>query len=282
MSIELNAKDLMHRIKAKFYPATLPKAKKPYNLRVESQTELDVLGIASKAEAYNFTTSPKTIEEGLSVGMQLIKYLAADGYHIKTPIFNLSVRVPGEYDGTETHLPAGHHPKGRLNLSAEARHYFSEHVTIEINGKEDNAGYISEVIDSYDGTVDETLHIGFPFEIYGAGLKIAADAEHAGQEGLFLINAANPTLAVRIDPRLITVNEPHLIKATVNLNMGLANPGDAASVYLEIRTQASARSHSTLLTDIRTVRSDFTLTLTDEDADNQPNETAPDATPETT
>jgi hypothetical protein len=267
MSTEMNTKDLMHRIKAKFYRATLPKAKKPYNLRVESQTELDVLAIASKAEAYNFTTSPKVIEEGLSAGMQLIKYLVADGYRIKTPVFNLSIRVPGEYDGTEVHLPAGHHPKGRLNLSAEARKYFEERVTVEINGKEDNAGYISEVIDTFDGSMDETLHIDFPFEVHGAGLKIAADADHAGQEGLFIVNAATPSLSARIDPRFITVNEPHLLKASISLS-GLEKAiktDDDVPVYLEVRTQSSAKNTGTLLKDIRTVRTDFILKFVTED-----------------
>jgi hypothetical protein len=275
----MNTKDLMHRIKAKFYPATLPKAKKPYNLRVESQTELDIFAIASKAEAYNFTTTPKVIEEGLSAGMQLIKYLAADGFRIKTPIFNLSVRVPSEYDGTEDHLPAGHHPKGRLNLSAEARKYFDQHVTIEINGKEDNAGYISEVIDTYDGSVDETLHLNYPFEIHGAGLKIVADEEHTGEEGLFIVLANDPSLSVPIDPRFITVNEPHLIKAAISLtNAGADFPvthaGAELPIYLEIRTQSSAKS-STLLRDIRTMRTDFTLKLQDD-------ETKKEAPPEAT
>jgi hypothetical protein len=274
MSIELHAKDLMHRIKAKFYPATLPKAQKPYNLRVESQTELDIAAIAAKSEVYNFTTSPKVIEEGLAAGMQLIKYLAADGYRIKTPVFNLSMRVPGEYDGTEVHLPAGVHPKGRINLSAEMQRYFTEQVTIKINGKEDNSGYISEVIDTYNDSVDETLHAGFPFEIRGSGLKIAADADHAADTGLFLIIADNPGQSLRIDPRIIAINEPHLVKLAIPELI----PGTV--VYLEIRTQSSAKSRNTLLKDIRVVKTDFTLIMQVPDA-RKTNENDANPTPET-
>jgi hypothetical protein len=86
----------MHKIAVKFTHAFLPEAKKPYYLKAVHQPELDVHGIASKAGVYNIETSPKVIEEGLNAGMELIYYLAADGYKIKTPLFNLKIRVPGE------------------------------------------------------------------------------------------------------------------------------------------------------------------------------------------
>ena len=105
MAIDFNLKDVMHRIIVKFYRAFLPNAKKKYILRTVYQPELDIHGIASKAEVYNITTPPKVIEEGLTDGMKLITCLVADGFKIKTPIFNLKVAIPGEYDGVETHLP---------------------------------------------------------------------------------------------------------------------------------------------------------------------------------
>jgi hypothetical protein len=268
MSTERDEKDLMHFIKAKFYPATLPLAKKPYNLRVESQRELGISDIASKASAYNFTTPAKVIEEGLAEGLQLIKYLVADGYRITTPLFNLSVRVPGEFDGTETHLPAGKHAKGRLNLTAPFREYLNEHVSIEINGKEDNSGFIADVIDEFDGAVDETLHGGFPFEIHGTGLKISADAEHAHEVGLFLEDEFG--MRFLFDSRQITTNEPHLIKANFPANH---NPGNR--IYLVIRTQSSAKSSGNLLKDVREMKTDFSLLfvpLNEEQSQNQDSE----------
>jgi hypothetical protein len=254
MSTEFNAKDLMHRIKAKFYPAYLPDAKKRYNLRTETQTELNILDIASKAEAYNFTTPPKVIEEGLSAGMQLIKYLAADGYHIKTPIFNLRVSVPGEYDGTETRLPAGILPKGRLNLAAEAREYFANHVTVEINGKEDNAGYIATFSDKRTDETNTVITPGGLFILRGIGLKITSDEEHADQVGLYCEDAETGT-RLRQDMRNIVQNEPTVIsgQAPSDLSSG-------KSYYIVIRTQSQVRG-SILLKHIREVKSEFTVTV---------------------
>ncbi|MDR0613858.1 MAG: hypothetical protein LBG45_10415 [Dysgonamonadaceae bacterium] len=105
MAIDFNLKDVMHRIIVKFYRAFLPNAKKKYILRTVYQPELDIHGIASKAEVYNITTPPKVIEEGLTDGLKLITCLVAYGFKIKTPIFNLKVAIPGEYDGVETHFP---------------------------------------------------------------------------------------------------------------------------------------------------------------------------------
>jgi predicted alpha/beta-hydrolase family hydrolase len=96
MAIDFNVKDILHKIQVKFTHAFLPEAKKPYNLRTVHQPELDIHGIASKADVYNIGTSAKVIEEGLTAGMELIKYLVADGFKIKTPLFNLKVCVPGE------------------------------------------------------------------------------------------------------------------------------------------------------------------------------------------
>jgi hypothetical protein len=114
MAIDFNVKDILHRIQVKFTHTFLPEAKKPYNLKAVHQPKLDIHGIASKADVYNISTSPKVIEDGLTDGMKLICYLAADGYSISTPLFNLKIRVPGEYDGSETRLPEGVFPEVRL------------------------------------------------------------------------------------------------------------------------------------------------------------------------
>jgi hypothetical protein len=62
LAIDFTVKDVIHKIAVKFIHAFLPEAKKPYNLRAVHQPELDVHGIASKAD------------------LELIHYLAADGF----------------------------------------------------------------------------------------------------------------------------------------------------------------------------------------------------------
>ncbi|MDR1371291.1 MAG: DUF4469 domain-containing protein, partial [Dysgonamonadaceae bacterium] len=212
MAIDFKLKDVMHRITTKFYPAYLPNAKKKYVMRTVYEPELDIHDIASKAEVYNITTAPKVIEEGMIAGMELITYLAADGFKIKTPVFTLKIAIPGEYDGSETHLPAGVTPQGRLNLSAELRKYLGEHIAIQIDGIEETNGIIAEVINHVTGEIDLTINAGGIFFVRGTGLKIDSDDLHADETGLFL-EFVDSGDRIKIDPVNIALNGQREIRA---------------------------------------------------------------------
>jgi tagatose-1,6-bisphosphate aldolase len=95
MGINFTVKDIMHEISAKFVRTFLPTAKEAYNLRAVHQPEVDIHGIASKAEVYNTGISPRVIEEGLAAGIKIMFYLAADGYKIKTPLYHHVRRIEG-------------------------------------------------------------------------------------------------------------------------------------------------------------------------------------------
>jgi hypothetical protein len=112
-------------------------------LKAVHQPELDIHGIASKADVYNIQTSPKVIEDGLTAGIELIYYLVADGYKVKMPLFNLKLRVPGEYDGSETSLPDGLFPMARLQTSAAFRKYLKDKVKAEFGGIDQSDGCLS-------------------------------------------------------------------------------------------------------------------------------------------
>jgi hypothetical protein len=251
-------RDVMHQIAVKFYPAGLPKAKKPYILRAVHLPELDVHAVASKAEMYNVALDPSIIEKGANAFLQLVTYLAADGYQIKTPLFTLKMSIPGEYNGRETHLPDGIRPQGRINLSADVQQYLREHVQLQFTGEKDTNGFIEEVIDRTTGGVNQTLHPGALFGITGGGLKIAADATHAGEVGIFLEPAAGGA-RVRIDPRNIIVNEPMRLAAVAP---PASTTPEGSQWRVVVRTQASSKAHGGhLLKRIREMKSNFTLTI---------------------
>ena len=251
MALDFISKDVIHRIAAKFVHAYLPDAKKPYNLRAVHQQEMDIHGIASKAEVYNITTPPKVIEEGLTAGLELIYYLASDGYKIKTPLFNLSIRLPGEYDGTETHLAEGRRPEARLQTSAAFRAYLAEKVRVEFDGIDQTDGHIGEALDQATGLTDDVMTIGNILTVRGAGLKIESDEAHRNDAGLFFEDEHGGL----VKAEAIAVNEPRTLKAVVPA--GLA----AGTAYgLKIVTQSPARGGSQPLKNLREVHSVFTLT----------------------
>jgi hypothetical protein len=249
MSIDFIVKDVIHKITAKFIHAFLPDAKKPYNLRAVHQPELDVHGIASKADVYNITTPPKIIEEGLNAGIELIYYLTADGYKIKTPLFNVRMKIPGEYDGAETHLPSNLFPMARMQVSASFREYLKEKVQVQIDGKEDVDGFIAQATDEAAGLVDEVATVGNILTIHGYGLKLEAPKDC--NPGVFF----KPATGAPIEAAVIAVNEPKTLKIVVP--SGLT---DGAAYQLTVQTWSSAKGHAHIMKDMRDMRSDFTLT----------------------
>ncbi|MHB9293180.1 hypothetical protein Holit_02301 [Hollandina sp. SP2] len=205
MALDFTVKDVIHRITAKFVHAFLPDAKKPYNLKAVFQPELDIHGLASKAEVYNIETSPKVIEEGFTAACELIYYLTADGYKIKPPIFNLRIRLPGEYTGAETGLVEGTYPEVRMQPSSGFRSYIKEKVQVELDGIEGDEGHIAEAVDEKTGLIDEVITLGNLLTIRGYGLKIESDKDHQLQTGVFF---QGPEGTQSIKAEIIAVNEP--------------------------------------------------------------------------
>ena len=251
MGIDFKINDVMHHISVKFVRAFLPKAKKPYNLKAVNQPELDIHGIASKAEVYNVTTSPKVIEEGLAAGIELIYYLAADGYKIKTPLFNLKIRIPGEYNGAETGLLEGIYPRARLQTSAEFRKYLEEKVKVEFDGIDDNEGYIAEAIDEATGIISQKITKGNILTVQGYGLRIDSDKEHSKDAGLFFTSPTGTSVKASIIP----VNEPRKLKILVPTELKTGT-----SYTITIGTMSSVRGKGKLLKRMRYVKSGLTLT----------------------
>jgi hypothetical protein len=179
-----------------------------------------------------------------------MRYLIADGYQIDTPLINIRLRVPGEYNGNETHLPSDIYPKLSITIDAPFRRYIREHVQVIFDGVEDTNGCITRIEDIATGLVNDTVTIGGLLAIEGYGLKVEADEEHAPDAGVFLEDDNSNSFVVKV----IALNEPRTLKVITSSQMV---PGVAYTVV--IRTQGSPKSNGHLLKDLREVRSDIRL-----------------------
>jgi hypothetical protein len=238
MGINFTVKDIMHEVSAKFVRTFLPTAKEAYNLRAVHQPEVDIHGIASKAEVYNTGVSPRVIEEGLAAGIKIMFYLAADGYKIKTPLCTIKLHIPGEYDGTEERLPQGVCPEVRLQPSRELEAYIKKNVSIVIDGKLDCGGLIAEAVDESTGRINEAATIGGVLTVRG----------HAG---LFFADPDGGLTKAKV-----MVNEPLTLKALVPSDLTAG-----AAYTLVVATQGSARTSDHILKGLREARSRFSLII---------------------
>ncbi|MDR1344906.1 MAG: DUF4469 domain-containing protein [Tannerellaceae bacterium] len=245
----LTLRDTIHAVTVKFVRASLPSAGKAFTARVVHQTELDLEQIAEKAAVYNLDISPDRIVDGARAFITLCCYLCADGYKLKTPLFNSYLRIPGEYDGHETHLPPDIRPSIRMEPAADFRDYVSDRVKVTFDGIDNTNGFIADLQDELSGSTNLYISSNALISIHGSGLKIASDDKHAGDVGLYLIDGDSQELQIA----QVAVNEPKMLKAYT--------PAIPPGTYtVVIRTQTSGRgSGSVLLKDVRELSSDFTV-----------------------
>jgi len=236
----------MHKIAAKFVPAFLPEAKKPYNLKTVHQETLDLHGVAAKADAYGIGPDAKAIEDGLARGLKLIAYLVMDGWRVKTPLFNLRVRVPGEYDGSETALPDGVNPVVRIGASAEFREYVKDHVRIEFDGILSKNGLISAFLDVEENQTNSVFVPGDQFVL--TGTDIMAVGDHASC-GVYFVPIDNPTAEVKV---------ARIAKNSRSEIIGVCPQTGYQRNKIVIRSQYSG-SLTRFLKTVRTIESSFVI-----------------------
>jgi len=252
MRIPFQFKDIVHKITVKFVPASLPGAKKPFYVKAVNQPELDIAGIAAKANVFKVNCDPNVIEEGLTKGIELIYYLVAAGYRIKTPLFNLMIRVPGEFDGTETRMPDGCFPVVKLRINPAFRKYLREYVNVAFDGKEDGDGFISKAVDEATGRTNEVMTRGNILTIKGRGLKLECAEERKTQMGVFF----KPDNGAPIKAAVIALNAPKQLKVIVPPELAV---GTAYQIAVE--TWSSTKGRPGALKKARDIRSGFTLTV---------------------
>jgi hypothetical protein len=160
------------------------------------------------------------------------------------------MRLPGEYDGSETTMPLGTYPVARMQTSAKFRDYIMRKVKIMIDGIDQSDGLIAETIDEATGVMDETMTIGNLLTIRGWGLKLVGTEENA--IGVYF-DPVNAEAAGTVKAEIIAVNEPRTLKVIVPPDIKTGE-----TYYLRVVTQSSAKN-SALTKNIREVRSDFVL-----------------------
>jgi hypothetical protein len=255
MALAFSIVDKLHELIVKFVPAFFPSAKKKYNARVSLQTALDIPALASKAAVYNIQTSSEVIAEGLTAGCKLIYYLVADGFDIRLPICRVRAGLPGEYEGTETHLPEGVRPRALFSPNGDFQRYLEEHAAVRFDGVLVTDGMMGEMEDQATGDVDSAATIGRLFIARRLGLRVIGDAEHEADVNAFFVDEAGGETPVAD----IAINEPKLLKVVAPASLV-----DGKKYYFKVVTQTSAANSGTLLNNTRSVKSALAVTARNE------------------
>jgi hypothetical protein len=179
----------LHKIAFYFYPNFRKEAKKRYHLRRSSRGVLDEKGIIALAGSYGFPEFHRITEEGLRAVLMLIGTLVAEGYDIKTILFEIESKAPGEYNGYEKHLPHGVYPYPCIRPTQQFHEYISRNARVDIRGKARLDGFISRIEGAHGGGADNCIIPGGAVSVYGLKLKIAGAGEP--DTGLFFVEAGS-------------------------------------------------------------------------------------------
>jgi hypothetical protein len=160
------------------------------------------------------------------------------------------MRIPGEYDGSETHLPHDTFPMARLQIASSFRKYLKDKVKVVLDGVDHTDGLIAEVMDEATGLADEIITRNNLVTIKGYGLKIDGTEKYQDEIGLFFVSELTPQQPVKA--QIIAVNEPRTLKFIVPPELD-----ENAQYYIQIVTQTLAKSGGgTLLKNTRKLTSD--------------------------
>jgi hypothetical protein len=163
------------------------------------------------------------------------------------------MKIPGEYDGSESHLPHDIYPAARLQTTAAFRTYLKNKVKIVIDGVDQAEGLVAEVTDEATGVTDEAITRSNLLTIRGWGLKIDGTEENQEKIGLFFMPTESGEV---VKAQIIAVNEPRTLKVIVPPELV-----DGRQYFLRIVTQTSAKSGSVILKNTRELRSEGAFTV---------------------
>ena len=173
-------------------------------------------------------------------------YQLCDGFGINTGYFSIYPNIGGTFDlDTDGNDLKKHKISFRFRAHAPLRR-LTEHITVDIEGVYDGTGWIDEFVDVDEDSVNEIFVPGDVFSISGHKIKIVGDDEACG---VYFVPEEDPSKAVKVK-RLAENTSTKII----------AKAPDTKFQYnrLEIRTQFTG-SGSTLLKNLRTIKSDFVI-----------------------
>jgi hypothetical protein len=247
MNIFRNFVKSVHRLTVKFVKAFLPGTENSYHLRACNQPTLSMEDVAAKASLYKLAGDPKAIVDGFTSFMELALMLAVEGAKVKTPFFTLHIGLPGVYHGNETGLLPGKKPQLRLLPSQEMKKLVADKLEVVIDGKLQQDSFITSVYDRATGRTNEVITPGRVITVTGTGLKVGAEEALQGEAGVFFeCPEGSLTQAmdiIRNEAKTLSIQAPHTLL-----------PG--TSYRIVIKTQTSPAKHSSIVKEMRTVRSE--------------------------
>ena len=252
-SSSVTAEDVLHEIRVKLYPNTLPNVEGKYVARTYNRKGLNLEDLCTTLKRR--TKYEGDYNEALKVGKAIIDeaaYQLCDGHMVNLGYFSIYPNIGGTFDTQRDKYDREKNPVSfRFRTLAKLRRLASL-INVEIEGLADSEGLIDTFIDGSSQTTNKYISGGSIFTITGEKIKVFDDGVNEDC-GVFFVKADDPSVRRKVTSYLAE-NSPTKI---IGVTPVLIGPAD---YRVEIVTQFT--SGSNFLKTPRTIVSKFELKLT--------------------
>jgi hypothetical protein len=240
--------EVLHRIRVKLYPNYLPKVEGEFIARTENEATLSIEDVCTALDTRGgFTGNYEDLVEHVRQYLKEAAYQLCDGYAVSTGYYSIHPNVGGTFENRREGVSKEKHPVTFRFRTRSPLRDLAERIEIFVEGIADTGAFIDEFTDLNTGLINEKATAGGQFILTGGKIKIAGDS---GTTGLYFV-PTDDSVSFKVTAVLAENDRSQLIGIIPSLL--------PAKVYrLEVRTQFT--NGSTLLKELRTIKSDFTVT----------------------
>ena len=245
--------DVLHEIRVKLYPSTLPKVEGKYIARTYNRKRLTIEDICK-------TLKRRTKYEGdYNEAVKAVKaffdemaYQLCDGHSVNTGYFSIHPNICGTFDSKRDIYDREKNPVSfRFRILAKLKR-LARLINVEIEGLADTDGLIDTFYDAYTQTTNNIISGNDLFSISGEKIKVVDDGVNT-ECGIFFIKTDEPVGRVKVIRNLVENTATKI----AGLTPMLVAPG---KYRIEIVTQFNG-SNTGFLKTPKTLTSDFELTI---------------------
>ena len=245
--------DVLHEIRVKLYPNTLPTVKGKYIARTYNRKNLSIEHVCKtlkRRSSYegDYNNTVKAVKAYFDEMM----YQLCDGHSVSNGYFTVFPNVGGTFNSQKDSYDREKNPIDYRIRPLTRMIRATEHTHVEIEGLAEVNGFIDEFFDGHTKSVNDHISGNDVFSITGGKIKVVDDGVNT-ECGVFFVKTDDPSVRLKVQSYLIENTATKINGVTPML---LA----PASYRIEIVTQYTG-SNTTVLKKPRTIVSDFALII---------------------
>jgi hypothetical protein len=190
-------KEVLHKIRVRLYPSSLPQARGMLAARTDSEAALSLEDVAAELKNRGgFTGNYQDLIAHVRQFLDEVIYQLCDGFAVNLGYFSIHPAVGGFFE-SENESPVGHPVTFRFRSRARLRK-IAKSIVVEVESAK-KPGRIESCFDLDSGETNGRITPGGIFTLSGSKLKVAGDDPECG---VCFVSALDPDKRFKVASRL--------------------------------------------------------------------------------